>query len=579
MTRLVRVRAICDGCSAAAATIFCVYLRNVFCDDCTCVPSRSNHSHSALSSAITALPFCEYCDAAPATVYCESEGATLCDKCNETVHKAAPFPHLRTPIQNTLRTRAVEFRSRSRSRARKRIAAPHINQQTSVQTSTNTSSRLDRNRQCSSSEDAYAPSSCVSKLNVASKTSPEKQKTNVGLQNRHSQPPLAQRTSETKSSALEAPEHSNNTSTKNPQSSKAKAQQPEPMHITRPENEPPGSHLFHTDNYNPFFDSRATPSKVHSTVNTFPFSSPPTEIAEAAKSLCEPLLITGEPSIHPLEPDPLAELDSCPLDLGNVMPCTSLDPSTDDSEHHVNLRTPPSSPYRPPNSAPSDHAVVNSSVSHPVGRNDNPNQSCKTAAVAAAVTAAAEMFLLNNAPHETASKEKERSLIEASRVVDAGGLAAAATAAAESAAAAVEMSILTSHPSSSEAEPRVRLPRHASEPVLPLRMAAQQHVFDEAMRRLDIDLVNHRIKDDMHVSNGKQLFGACDGTNHVLASIHDYISNEFGRRDVLDDSNIQKEEFTSFTSLPLSHFDQSHLSSFAFESEVEFCAPLDSEET
>lgn len=131
MTRLVGVRAVCDGCSAAAATVFCVSHRNVMCPPCDRVlhsnSNDRNHQRVDLASAVTALPFCEYCDNAPATTYCESEGSTLCDKCDQVVHKSTPTPHWRTSIERTLRNRAVEFHAASSSTQNER--QPSVEQQ------------------------------------------------------------------------------------------------------------------------------------------------------------------------------------------------------------------------------------------------------------------------------------------------------------------------------------------------------------------------------------------------------------------------------------------------------------------
>lgn len=114
MTRLVGVRAVCDGCSAAAATVFCVSHRHVLCPSCDAAqharPPTASHQRVDLTSAVTALPFCERCDDAPATTYCENEGTTLCDKCDRVLHSSVPHAHCRTSIENTLRSRAVEFR-------------------------------------------------------------------------------------------------------------------------------------------------------------------------------------------------------------------------------------------------------------------------------------------------------------------------------------------------------------------------------------------------------------------------------------------------------------------------------------
>ncbi|CDF36563.1 unnamed protein product [Chondrus crispus] len=115
MTRLFGVRAVCDGCLSAAATVFCVNHRTVVCFSCDdeqhASPHTASHQRVDLSSAVTALPFCERCDDAPAIVYCESEGITFCDKCDCVSHASQTSPpHCRTPISSTLRHRPVEFR-------------------------------------------------------------------------------------------------------------------------------------------------------------------------------------------------------------------------------------------------------------------------------------------------------------------------------------------------------------------------------------------------------------------------------------------------------------------------------------
>eukprot|EP00178_Gracilaria_changii_P006810 TRINITY_DN2214_c0_g1_i1.p1 TRINITY_DN2214_c0_g1~~TRINITY_DN2214_c0_g1_i1.p1 ORF type:complete len:571 (+),score=75.20 TRINITY_DN2214_c0_g1_i1:176-1888(+) len=568
MTRLVRVRAICDGCSAAAATLFCVSLRHVLCDKCNCIRRRSRHPHVALSSVIIALPFCEYCDLAPATVYCETEGATLCDKCDETIHKAAPLSHCRSPIQNTLQTRAVEFRTRSASRPRKRLTNSQINQRSNLQRATNPLSRPDRTQQLAIAHRTYSRSS---RSRVAAKLSPQRQQPIRSPQNNQSQqvaPPLTQKPSATTSSAVATQDHVDSTApTQSPLT--APTEQTQPVLTFQPACDPPRNHLFHTDEYTPYFESHPTNSNVHMSVDTYPFSSLPTEIADAAKSLCEPLLITEEPNIQPLEMDPLAEPDSSTLDLSNVLSCASIDPSTDDNLPHVNLR--------PPSPA---HAI--NSLHSSLRRNQT--QFSITATAAAAATAAAEMYLLSTASHVTASKAQvTASLKEISRAIDPVGLTTAATAAAESAAAAAEMSSLSSRSPASEMQHRSRLSRHVSEPALPLRAAAQQHVFDEAMRRLDIDLVKHRKREDGQFANGKLQFGAADGPNQAMPSAHDYTNHELGRSHAIEYPDTQREAFSPFGSLPLSQFDQNQSSCLEFEqksvldSRGDFCRAPDSD--
>ncbi|KAI0562347.1 hypothetical protein FGB62_61g157 [Gracilaria domingensis] len=357
----------------------------------------------------------------------------------------------------------------------------------------------------------------------------------------------------------------NNGSTTTPTRSQSPPATPTEQHhpnrLSQPRDDPPRNDLFHANDYSSLLDEQPTSPSPHVSIDTLPFSSYPTEIAEAAKSLCEPLLITEEPNIQPMEADPLAEPESCTLDLSNILSNASLDLTTDDNLHHVNMRPPPPSPYVTPVPVPAANAVHS-----PVRRTHTPAQHSITAAVAAAATAAAEMYLLNTGPHANASHAKA-SMVDVGRVVDPGGVAAAATAAAE-----VEMSSLSSQALDSRVQQRVPLLRHVSEPILPLRAAAQQHVFDEAMRRLDMDLVKHRVKDEIHVVGGQQHFGTTHGQNNVLASGHEYANFELGRRLAGHDIERQREELAAFASLRPLQFDQTLSSSQAFESSIDFSA-------
>lgn len=572
MTRLVRVRAVCDECSAAPATIYCVAHRHVLCVDCDpkihSDPRLSPHQRITLNAAITALPFCEYCDNAPATTYCETESTTLCDKCDQTVHMAAPLSHWRTPIEKTLRSRAVQFRPSSRSVNGPTQPAPadtavesaqrsHILSQSATPSHTNASTTINS---------YHPPRNVLNSSPIHSlHHNPSKSRQVV----RKNLPHLTQVSHQPNSSPLESITRANNASRSDaglhPDNSTNLEFNQRSQLLEQTSRNP----LFHTEDYSPFFDSHHVPSDMPATLTNPNFVPLPREIADAAKSLCDPLIISAESPELSLERDPLAEPDSSSIDLDNVVTCPSLDPSP---EEYVLEQLKTSTTIAPLSAKPSSK-VLSTEPPLSIRQSFGTPQSSITV-VAAAATAAAERYLLKTTSHASSSCEQvSNPAVECEQALDPGGVAEAATAAAESAAAAVDIGPMpTNRLMACDRHHPPRLPRNASEPILPLRAAAEKHVADEALRRLDI-AIKPRLKDEMFTQNARQS-AAMYGPNDAGATVQEMNDHEYGRRDVLMDPEIQKEGFLVFDALDMSQYDQSdpRLSEFSaggFETHID----------
>ncbi|PXF49097.1 B-box zinc finger protein 19 [Gracilariopsis chorda] len=589
MTRLVRVRAVCDDCSAAPATIYCVSHGHVLCVDCdrrTHHNARlSAHQRIGLAAAITALPFCEYCDNAPATTYCETESTTLCDKCNDTVHKAAPLSHSRTPIQKTLRSRAVQFRPISTSAALPRCSAngpiqpapsgpaiksahrPHVPSQ---------SASPSKSRRHASNTNAHTSNNCYNPprndLKSSSAQSPRHNPSNTVHVMRQNLPHFTQLSPPPSSSPLVSITQTKNAYRRDSEQVPATSNYLELTQPSQPSDQPSRNPLFHAEDYSPFFDSHPTHSDLQLTIANPNFVPLPTEIADAAKSLCDPLIISGEPPMQPLGRDPLAEPDPNSIDLSKVVTCPSLDPDPEDCVLEEQLKPPTTTPL--PTKAPSKllKTEPHSSVDYIHG---TPQPSITV--MAAAATAAAERYLLETTSPASSSCERlSNPAIECGRGLDPGGVAEAATAAAESAAAAVDIGSVPARRSIVSGRHHfARLPRHASEPILPLRAAAQKHVFDEAMRRLDIAARKPRLKDEVFIPNTRRT-AVVNRPNDAGAPVQELNAHEYGRRDVLMDLETPKEEFLVFDPLDLSQYDQSDPHTLEF-STIGFGTQTDSE--
>lgn len=106
MTRLVPVRALCDACRRAPATFFCPSARRALCATCRAsAPNAVDIAH-----ALTGLPFCGRCDAAPAYSFCPERDSALCSSCDARTRGAA---YAQRPT--ALRRRAIGVAVKERS--------------------------------------------------------------------------------------------------------------------------------------------------------------------------------------------------------------------------------------------------------------------------------------------------------------------------------------------------------------------------------------------------------------------------------------------------------------------------------
>lgn len=592
MTRLVGVRAVCDGCSSAAAAVFCVFHRAVYCIACDTgnhsSPTSRSHQRVDLASAVTALPFCEYCDDAPATTYCESEGITFCDKCDRVVHASHSAPaHGRTPISSTLRNRAVEFRGLPSNRT----TSEHHHSRSS--SPPRTASR--KSKQTTTHKNDIIPSQSLSRPPVPPQTS---QTTNPSPP--QTSAPRTQASPKRRSSKF---------------LTKRKYRRPSqrPVSSITPLRFPPGN-TPHAHSSAGILQSGDYPGLLFPVSNVSapyppfgadnPVSAPPSDPLMADQNPCFQALhdrhesAGASPLTNELNLFSYGSMEN--LDLSGDTALDGVNGSGKDSSgsgsssrrktpdfelfHHQN--TP-----RPPPNTPQVQPAPNVTV----------------VAAAAAAAAAGEQYLLNSVSSGSGSPRERRispPLNDVGRVPDPAGVAEAATAAAESAAAAVDMggsANAAEAPGSTKgsrlstdvgmhgmesASGRLGRSQHVTHQLTDAflsesgapgratfyqtqqsrRQRLDEATLDEAMRRLDNDTGTGASRNPKTMTSGEQRLHRSgqerltrDGNAGVLGQMPDESGSEIltrGGSDVMEDLDMPGNEFGMLDSLDLSQFDQ-----------------------
>lgn len=590
MTRLVGVRAVCDGCSAAAAIVFCVTHRNVLCADCDrshhANPQTTAHQRVDLASAVTALPFCEYCDDAPATTYCESEGSTLCDKCDQVVHKVPAPSHSRTPIEKTLRNRSVEFRSNSRLRGAGRPRAPTDHRpSTPPLRKTNCSPSQSRHRPTPASSPIHKPSSESDRDSVANPTqshAPEPNASNSPPQNKHPVPiqphpsahpqPLSLPTYPPFIPIHPVPPHTSGppvqstTPKRRPrQIAKRKARR-EPVHTSQPINnlcpassdpqqgQIPRPELVQVGDYSPYFNSisAAAYDQKLQQPPTSPLVTLSPDVLHVSQSFNDPLLMDSAVSNT-------LEYDSIELFPDNVVE------NLNDTSH---------GPSDAACALPSASATTLGTTSHDLGASspqphlEQRYQKQNIAAVAAAAAAAAgEMYLLKTvSPGSGPSHERSTPpLSDISRAPDPAGVAEAATVAAQSAASAVNLTAqaltnkMASIPTEGVPEAplsagriKVRMKRE-SDPTQTLSLQR----FNEAVQRLEVDGGRGVVKGNEPLCRPVQKAEGQEGSTELAAQISLCDNDVLRPGDMMGDMEFPRGAFESvFGPVDVANFEQ-----------------------
>mmetsp|Transcript_11276 Transcript_11276/g.34522 ORF Transcript_11276/g.34522 Transcript_11276/m.34522 type:complete len:230 (-) Transcript_11276:176-865(-) len=113
MPRLLRVRALCDACRRAEASLYCAQHRDNLCISCDAHKHAQDeplgHTRVSLDSVLTALTVCQRCDRNPASVYCETKCGAICNSCETSVTHGSSFSHSHRPLREVLADRPVSF--------------------------------------------------------------------------------------------------------------------------------------------------------------------------------------------------------------------------------------------------------------------------------------------------------------------------------------------------------------------------------------------------------------------------------------------------------------------------------------
>lgn len=358
-----------------------------------------------------------------------------------------------------------------------------------------------------------------------------------------------------------------------------------------------------------------------------PYAAFPSNVSARSPPFIDPLLV--DPNVQ-LRQNPRRDTitDAPVLSQGfsNIVTYGSIDLSGDTALEGLNKSESPSggsSRQRTPDFDALSHGP--SSLAHRTA--PGPSQPTVAALAAAAAAAAGEMYLLNSVSSGSGSSTGRLTppLNDVNRVSDPAGVAeaatAAATAAAESASAAagvvdgvdlsavgVQQPVLPSRPShnamdvvipdtspSQTGRPQKpqRTVKWLSEPGIVLStgmvrgaqsLHTQRHVFEDAMKKLDMDGGNRGMKNgakrENRLNRPVQDVSAnrSVGTSDLLSALG--VSEDMFRRgpDAMGDLDMPRDEFGMFDSIDLSQFDQTGPTANAFSLPEYRHRTLDSDE-